>query len=351
MTQPAKGQELSMDEILASIRRIITDDPPGNSRAEAARSESLHTEPARNDGQGSEGWREESETLRTETPRTETLRTETLRTEGLRTESLRTERLRTENLWSESANNESPPHESPSQAMAAEEAAPQARAPLLPAPPSRPDPLASRVMAQPRPPGPAARAASPTPPDPAAQHEEIDAMLARLHAGALRPLPEPEPEPASEIFELTEQMVVPQPLPAVGLAISDDLVELECKEESVVDAPEQPQPATLAHSGREQQHPPIRNHVRDAEREFGREGERGRGVSGKGLVSEATISAVDSAFNTLAQTVLVQNGRTLEDLVREMLRPMLKVWLDDNLPSMVERLVRAEIERVSRGRG
>jgi len=33
-----------------------------------------------------------------------------------------------------------------------------------------------------------------------------------------------------------------------------------------------------------------------------------------------------------------------------MLRPMLKGWLDDNLPAMVERLVRAEIERVSRGR-
>lgn len=70
-----------------------------------------------------------------------------------------------------------------------------------------------------------------------------------------------------------------------------------------------------------------------------------------GLVSSATSAAVDSAFNALAQTVLVHNARTLEDLVREMLRPMLKVWLDDNLPGMVERLVRAEIERVSRGRG
>jgi hypothetical protein len=69
-----------------------------------------------------------------------------------------------------------------------------------------------------------------------------------------------------------------------------------------------------------------------------------------GLLSSATSSAVDSAFNTLAQTVLVQNARTLEDLVREMLRPMLKSWLDDNLPGMVERLVRAEIERVARGR-
>ncbi len=68
------------------------------------------------------------------------------------------------------------------------------------------------------------------------------------------------------------------------------------------------------------------------------------------LLSGATSAAVDSAFNSLAQTVLVQNARTLEDLVREMLRPMLKAWLDDNLPSMVERLVRAEIERVSRGR-
>jgi len=68
------------------------------------------------------------------------------------------------------------------------------------------------------------------------------------------------------------------------------------------------------------------------------------------LISNATASAVDSALNTLAQTVLVQNARTLEDLVREMLRPMLKSWLDDNLPNMVERLVRAEIERVARGR-
>ena len=68
------------------------------------------------------------------------------------------------------------------------------------------------------------------------------------------------------------------------------------------------------------------------------------------LLSRETSAVVDSAFNTLAQTVLVQNARTLEDLVREMLRPMLKGWLDENLPGMVERLVRAEIERVARGR-
>ncbi len=50
--------------------------------------------------------------------------------------------------------------------------------------------------------------------------------------------------------------------------------------------------------------------------------------------------------NALAQTVLLENAGTLQDLVREMLRPMLKSWLDDNLPTVVERLVLAEIERI-----
>jgi uncharacterized protein len=68
------------------------------------------------------------------------------------------------------------------------------------------------------------------------------------------------------------------------------------------------------------------------------------------LLSRSTSAAVDSAFSTLAQTALPQNARSLEDLVREMLRPLLKAWLDENLPGMVERLVRSEIERVARGR-
>ena len=67
------------------------------------------------------------------------------------------------------------------------------------------------------------------------------------------------------------------------------------------------------------------------------------------LLSNAAATAVDNAFNSLAHTVLGNNARTLEDLVKEMLRPMLKAWLDDNLPGLVERIVRAEIERVSRG--
>ena len=67
------------------------------------------------------------------------------------------------------------------------------------------------------------------------------------------------------------------------------------------------------------------------------------------LLSAQTNAAVSAAFGSLATTILSENSRTIEDLVREMLRPMLKAWLDDNLPGLVERMVRAEIERVSRG--
>jgi hypothetical protein len=41
-----------------------------------------------------------------------------------------------------------------------------------------------------------------------------------------------------------------------------------------------------------------------------------------------------------------RGGPTIEDLVREEIRPILKDWLDNHLPPLVERLVRAEIERV-----
>jgi hypothetical protein len=67
------------------------------------------------------------------------------------------------------------------------------------------------------------------------------------------------------------------------------------------------------------------------------------------LVSRATDASVGQAFDLLAHTVLSGTPRPMEDVVREMLRPMLRMWLDDNLPTIVERLVRAEIERVARG--
>jgi uncharacterized protein len=62
----------------------------------------------------------------------------------------------------------------------------------------------------------------------------------------------------------------------------------------------------------------------------------------------AAASSVDSLVRTLASrsTQVRPGGPTLEDLVREEIRPVLKLWLDANLPPLVERLVRAEIERV-----
>jgi cell pole-organizing protein PopZ len=140
--------------------------------------------------------------------------------------------------------------------------------------------------------------------------------------------------------------------PVAEFAASDDLAHPGDAEKTATEAPEEPRPAAPVRAAGEP-HRHMRDQGRNIVRDIDRESEREAGRDGPehGLISAATTAAVDSAFNTLAQTVLVQNSRTLEDLVREILRPMLKIWLDDNLPSMVERLVRAEIERVSRRRG
>jgi hypothetical protein len=232
MTQPAKSQEPSMEEILASIRRIIADDD---------------------------------------------------------------------------ASKTAPRPAEPPQAAAAP--APAAR----PAPPPQaPPPAPPRV----------------TPPEPS-----LDEAIAAD--------PEPmadEEDQASDILDLTEQMAAPMPQPAPAskpapqFRTIDGSFDVSYEEER--SAPQMPaHQMPEAHAPSPSEDNPHRSDGRSNQ-----------------LLSGVTSAAVDSAFNTLAQTVLVQNARTLEDLVREMLRPMLKAWLDDNLPGMVERLVRAEIERVSRGR-
>jgi cell pole-organizing protein PopZ len=67
------------------------------------------------------------------------------------------------------------------------------------------------------------------------------------------------------------------------------------------------------------------------------------------LVSPSTDASVASAFQSLATSMFLRDSDLIARTARDMLRPMLKQWLDDNLPVMVERLVRAEIERVARG--
>ena len=67
------------------------------------------------------------------------------------------------------------------------------------------------------------------------------------------------------------------------------------------------------------------------------------------LTSARTDESVAASFGALSANVAMHSAEMIEGLMREMLRPMLKAWLDDNLPSLVERLVRAEIQRVARG--
>jgi cell pole-organizing protein PopZ len=224
MSQPAKAQEPSMEEILASIRRIIADDDPAK-----------------------------------QAPK------------------------------------------------------PAAAAPAQPAP--RPAAMPPRNPVPPSPP-PA------PPPQPAMEQRDVDAMLASLDAP-----PGGQSQQQEDILELTEQMASP------GDADPPSFQTIDGQSDVVFTDPAPEPPPRMAEEPRRQ--PPPQQHA----------------APERNIMSSGTAAAVDSAFNTLAQTVLVQNARTLEDLVREMLRPLLKSWLDDNLPGMVERIVKAEIERVSRGRG
>ncbi len=257
MTQAAKSHEPSMEEILASIRRIIADD---DVKPEAAAAPAPAPEPAK-------------------------------------------------------------------------PAPPAAAAQPAPAPPSKPAPVAKAPEPKPAPPPAAAAPASPN------NQDDIDALLAGLDADTshddVRGAPEPAAaEPADDdVLELTEQMEVTDDEPESFNTVqpNDDIEfsEAELK-------PTEPRAQARTHV-------PVPPPVRPFEDSVPVEPQQP-------LMSQHTATAVNSAFNALAQTVLSNNARTLEDLVKEMLRPMLRSWLDDNLPGLVEKIVRAEIERVSRGR-
>jgi cell pole-organizing protein PopZ len=181
------------------------------------------------------------------------------------------------------------------------------------APPPKPASAPKPAPAPPPPAPPPAAAASNS-------QDDIDAMLASLDAATpeaeIRPAPQPEPD----VFELTDEMALPDPPPPPAASFN----KIEPADDIEFSESRNRQPA--------REPPPY------------------DGPPAQPILSRSTVSAVESAFNSLANTVLSNNARTLEDLVKEMLRPMLKSWLDDNLPGLVERIVKAEIERVSRGR-
>jgi cell pole-organizing protein PopZ len=199
-----------------------------------------------------------------------------------------------------------------------------------PTPPPAPKPM-------PAPPPVAARPVPSPPPQPAANsQDDVDAMLADDLDAAPEPVAaKPEtakpvaPPSGGDVLDLTEAMAAPAAAkPASSFRTIDASSDVV-----FADRPHEPPPE------------PVLRTMDEARRAFT------QSTPDRGLLSNAAASAVDNAFNSLAHTVLGNNARTLEDLVKEMLRPMLKAWLDDNLPGLVERIVRAEIERVSRGRG
>ncbi|MEI8701327.1 MAG: DUF2497 domain-containing protein [Mesorhizobium sp.] len=67
------------------------------------------------------------------------------------------------------------------------------------------------------------------------------------------------------------------------------------------------------------------------------------------ILSEHTGRQVAAAFGELSDAFASRSKKTFDEMAEEMLRPMLQDWLDNNLPTLVERLVREEIERVARG--
>ncbi|NOX81604.1 MAG: DUF2497 domain-containing protein [Alphaproteobacteria bacterium] len=74
--------------------------------------------------------------------------------------------------------------------------------------------------------------------------------------------------------------------------------------------------------------------------------------AGETILGATSADAASSAFMALSETVRVSDGggRTLEDIVVAMLKPMVKEWLDANLPTIVEEKVEEEVQRVARRR-
>lgn len=226
----------------------------------------------------------------------------------------------------------------PAEAKPADAKPAAAEKPPTPAPPAKPaaPPQAAKApVMNDIPPSkiPAAQAAvakaAPPAPAPAASNsqDDIDAMLAGLDEATSEAEIRPAAPEVEEVFDLTDEMAVAPPEPPQPafhkVEPADDLEFTEAAAARTVHRT----PAFDASPFETPAAPPQQQ-----------------------ILSHSTVSAVELAFNSLAHTVLSNNARTLEDLVKEMLRPMLKSWLDDNLPGLVERIVKAEIERVSRGR-
>jgi uncharacterized protein len=185
-------------------------------------------------------------------------------------------------------------------------------------------------------------------PDETISEDDLDKLFASAgnDEPAAEPDIEPEPEEEEDVLDLTDELVAEDPPLVEGLGEDTDLAfeDPDVAEIEMIDEPEPepvPPPAPRPVMAAAPEPAPAPRTFVSPPQPL---------VEPEHLVSQATEGFVNSAFSDLALTVLNRNARTVEDLVQDMLRPMLKGWLDQNLPTMVERMVRAEIERVSRGR-
>lgn len=147
-----------------------------------------------------------------------------------------------------------------------------------------------------------------------------------------------------EVLELTEEVTEPEPA-----ATGEAEAEIDAEAEAEYQARAEEAAADVVFLEKTEEEMDAEFNAAGAGTEAAAQAADAGRPSG-GLLSSQADSSIASAFSSLENFVLSTHSRTLEDLVQDMLKPMLKEWLDTNLPPLVERLVREEIERVSRGR-
>ena len=158
---------------------------------------------------------------------------------------------------------------------------------------------------------------------------------------------EPEPDPVEEPEPIAAE-AAPEEMPAALEPEIAEAVSHEPESEPEVVAVAEPaaqvaaEPAPIANDEPES---PNMSAPKPVEFQSGDHS----GAEDDGLISPDKGASVSNAFSSLTHTILSQNARTLDDLVSDMLQPMLKDWLDENLPTLVERLVKQEIDRMARG--
>jgi uncharacterized protein len=112
-------------------------------------------------------------------------------------------------------------------------------------------------------------------------------------------------------------------------------------------SPDPPAASPADATGRSEPLPSHADAAREPKLDSGRERIVSAATSGAAAAAFAQLGALPREQRNEPELTLGGVERTLEEIVREMLRPLLQSWLDNHLPGIVERLVREEIARVA----